>query len=88
MNTVMLIIFLLGQSKHRNVFSKGCTDNWSKEIFLIDSVLKTNPWNCKIKDSIGELVIRTFHEKKLLLSKSQINYYPEPDILEVKSNYY
>ena len=26
------------------------TKNWSREIFLIDSVLKTNPWAYKIKD--------------------------------------
>ena len=30
-------------TKYRNAFSKGCTKNWSKEIFVIDSVLKTNP---------------------------------------------
>ena len=37
-------------SKYKNIFSKGYTENWSREIFLIDSVLKTNPWNYKIKD--------------------------------------
>lgn len=29
---------------HLNIFTEGDTDNLSKEIFLIDSVLKTNPW--------------------------------------------
>ena len=31
-------------TKHRNIFSKGYTQNRSKEIFVIDSVLKTNQW--------------------------------------------
>ena len=31
-------------TKHKNIFSKGYTENWSGDIFIIDSVLKTNPW--------------------------------------------
>ena len=30
-------------TKYKNIFSKGYTENWSREIFIIDSVLKTNP---------------------------------------------
>ena len=29
---------------YKNIFSKGCTKNQLKEIFIIDIVLKTNPW--------------------------------------------
>ena len=29
-------------TKYRNIFSKAYTENWSREIFIIDSVLKTN----------------------------------------------
>ena len=29
--------------KYKNIFSKGYTKSWSREIFIIDSVLKTNP---------------------------------------------
>ena len=29
-------------TKHNNIFSKRYTENWSREIFLIDSILKTN----------------------------------------------
>ena len=36
--------------KYKNIFSKGYTENWSLEIFIIDSVLKTNPWTYKIED--------------------------------------
>ena len=35
---------------YKNIFSKGYTKNWSREIFIFDSVLKTNPWTYKIKD--------------------------------------
>ena len=34
---------------HKNVFSIGYTNTWSREIFVFDSVLKTNPWAYKIK---------------------------------------
>ena len=36
-------------TKHKNIFSKGYTGNWSKEIFVIDSILKTNPWIIELK---------------------------------------
>ena len=29
--------------KYNNIFSKGYTKNWSRGIFIIDSMLKTNP---------------------------------------------
>ena len=36
-------------TKYKNIFSKGYTKNWSREIFGIDSMLKTNPWTYKSK---------------------------------------
>ena len=30
--------------KYKNIFSKDYTDNVPKELFVIDSVLKSNPW--------------------------------------------
>ena len=56
-------------TKYKNIFSKGYTENWAREIFIIDSVLKTNPWTYKIKHLNGEKIIGSFYEKKLLLSK-------------------
>ena len=35
--------------KYKKHFSKGYTENWSRGIFIIGSVLKTNPWTYKIK---------------------------------------
>ena len=51
------------------MFIKGYPENWSREIFVIDSVLKTNPWTYKIKDFNEEKIIERFNEKQLLLSK-------------------
>ena len=50
-------------------FSKGYTKNWSKEIFAIDFVFKTNPCTYRIKDSKDEEIIEYFYGKELLLSK-------------------
>ena len=48
-------------TKHKNIFCKGYTENWSKEIFVIDSVLKTNTWTYEIKDLNGEKIIESFY---------------------------
>ena len=56
-------------AKHKNIFSKGYTKNWSREMFIIDSVFKTNPWTYKIKDLNGEKIIGSFYGKELLLIK-------------------
>ena len=37
-------------TKYKNIFSKGYTGKWSREIFIIDSVLKVNPWTYKSED--------------------------------------
>ena len=37
-------------TKYKNIFSKDYTESWSREIFIIDSVFKNNPWTYKIKD--------------------------------------
>ena len=36
---------------------------WSREIFIIDSGLKTNFWTYKIKDLNGEKIIEVFTKK-------------------------
>ena len=56
-------------TKYKNIFSKGYTKNWSREILVIDSVLKANPWTCTIKDVNEEKIRGSFYEKELLLSK-------------------
>ena len=51
------------------MMESGYTENWSRDIFIIDSVLKTNSWTYKIKDFNGEKVKGRFYEKDLFLSK-------------------
>ena len=47
-------------SKYKNVFAKGYTPNWSKEIFVIKKVKNTVSWTYVINDLNGEEIIRTF----------------------------
>ena len=54
-------------NKCNNTFTRVCNEHWLKEIFIIDSVLETNPWMYKIKDFKGETII-SFYENELLLS--------------------
>ena len=53
-------------TKYKNIFSKGYTENWFRKIFVIDSVLRTNPWTYKLKDLNQEKIIVIFYEKELL----------------------
>ena len=57
-------------TKYKNIFSKGYTENWSREIFIIDSILKTNTWTYKMKDINGEKIIGKFYEK----NSCRVNY--------------
>ena len=50
-------------TKYENIFSKCYTENWSRGIFIIDSVLKTKPWNYKIKNLNGEKIKEVFVKK-------------------------
>ena len=50
-------------AKYKNIVSKGYTKSWSKEIFVIDSVPKTNPLTYKIKDLKVKKIIGSFYEK-------------------------
>ena len=54
---------------YKSIFSKGYTEIFSKEMFLICSVLKTNPWTYKNKYLTGETIIGSFYGKELLLNK-------------------
>ena len=55
-------------TRYKNIL-KGYTENWSREIFIMNSVLKTDPWTYQIKDLNGEKIIGRFYENELLLSK-------------------
>ena len=50
-----------------------------RQVSIINSDLKTNPWTYEIKDLDGEKIKVSLCKKELLLSKLQISYYPEPN---------
>ena len=52
-------------SKFKNIFAKGCTPNWSKEIFVVNKVKNTVPWTYELKDLNGEDIIGSFYDKEL-----------------------
>ena len=41
-------------SKKKKAFEKGCTQNWSEELFVIDKQLDTSPVTYRLKDLKGE----------------------------------
>ena len=58
-------------TRYKNIFSNGYTENWSREIFVSNSMLKTNLWAYKIEDLNGEKTTLSFYEKQLLLSNNK-----------------
>ena len=52
-------------SKYKNIFAKGYTPNWSKEVFVVNKVQNTAPWTYLINDLNGEEIKGSFYEKEL-----------------------
>ena len=52
-------------SKFKNVFAKGYTPNWSKEIFIVDKINDTVPYTYNTKDLNDEEIIGSFYDKEL-----------------------
>ena len=52
-------------SKHKNIFAKGYTPNWSEEVFVIKKVINTVTWTYVINDLNVEEITGTFYEKEL-----------------------
>ena len=53
----------------RNIFSKGYTSNWNRELFKVNEVFKTQPPTYKIEDIDGEIIEGKYYEKELLKSE-------------------
>ena len=45
----------VGNADKRNIFSKGYTSNWNRELFKVNEVLNTQPPTYKIEDINGEI---------------------------------
>jgi hypothetical protein len=51
--------------KYKKHFSKGYETNWTKEIFVISKIVKTNPITYKIKDLNDEEITGSFYSNEL-----------------------
>ena len=52
-------------SKYKDIFAKGYTPNWTKEVFIVHNVEGTMPRIYEIADINGDDIIGTFYEKEL-----------------------
>ena len=52
-------------STHKNIFAKGYTPNWTKEIFIVDKINDTVSYTYHLKDLNDEEVIGSFYDKEL-----------------------
>ena len=51
-------------SRYKNIFAKGYTPNWSREIFIVNKINDTVPYTYNIKDLNGEEIIGSFYDKE------------------------
>ena len=52
-------------SKFKNIFAKGYTPNWRKEIFVANKINDTVPYTYNIKDLNDEEIIGSFYDREL-----------------------
>ena len=62
-------------SEFKNIFAKGYTPNWSKEIFIVDKINDTVPYTYNIKDLNDEEIIGSFYDYRRVYYKMS-TYYP------------
>ena len=56
-------------SKFKNIFAKGYTPNWSREIFIVDKINDAVPYTYNLKDLNGEEIIGNFYDRELQKTK-------------------
>ena len=52
-------------SKFKNIFAKGYTPNWSREIFIVNKINDTVPYTYNIKGLNDEEIISSFYDREL-----------------------
>ena len=52
-------------SKYKDIFTKGQTQNWSDEVFVVSKIKDTVPWTYVISDLNSEKISGKFYEKEL-----------------------
>ena len=60
---------IVRKSKYKNIFGKGYTPNWPKEVLRLKKVKNTVPWTYVINDLNGEEIVGTFCGKELQKTK-------------------
>ena len=56
-------------SKFKNIFAKGYTPHWSKEIFIVDKINDTVPYTYNLKDLNDEEITGSFYDRELQKTK-------------------
>ena len=56
-------------SKFKNIFAKGYTPNWGREIFIINKINDTVPYTYNLTDLNGEEVMGSFYDRELQKTK-------------------
>ena len=56
-------------SKFKNIFAKGYTPNWSREIFIINKINDRVPYTYNLKDLNDEEIIGSFYDRELQKTK-------------------
>ena len=62
-------------------------ENWSREVFIIDSALETNSWTYKIKVLNIEKITGSFYDKKNKQKKLDSHITDKVEIVLVLSSY-
>ena len=56
-------------SKFKNIFARGYTSNWSRDIFIVNKINDTVPYTYNLKDLNGEEIIGSFYDRELQKTK-------------------
>ena len=52
-------------TEYKNIFTKGYTQNWSEQVFVVSKIKNKVPWTYIISDLNGEPLTGIFYEKEL-----------------------
>ena len=58
-------------SKYKYIFAKGYVPNWSEDVFIVNKIKNTVPWNYTISDLNNEQIIGSFYGKELQKSNQK-----------------
>ena len=59
----------LEKLKYKNIFDKGYTPKWSREIFIVNKINDTVRYMYNIKDLNDEEIIGSFYDRELRKTK-------------------